>query len=147
MEKCNDTVFNLQNNLLANCDSVICSGKFFKCPKSYCIPKRHECNARWDCPGGQDEIKCSLRMCSGKFHCHNSTICISKGSICDGILDCIFHDDETFCNLPVCPVQCACLLYGTFVEQISDFSCVEEDQDRFRVLMMMIDDDDDDDDD
>ncbi len=90
----------------------MCSARFFKCPNSYCIPKRHECNGIWNCPGGPDERHCVNRMCSGRFKCHNSSICIAQDSICDGIFDCIFKDDDIFCSLPICPTNCVCLLYS-----------------------------------
>ncbi len=109
----------VQNDFLSNCDKVQCSEKYFKCPTSYCIPKRHECNAIWNCTGGRDEIHCSNRSCTGKFKCHNSSICISKESICDGILDCPFYDDDTFCNLPICPIHCVCLLYSINCQKLS----------------------------
>ncbi len=111
-DKCNHTIFQMQNDLLAKCDKVQCTGKYFKCPNSYCIPMRHECNGLWNCPGGQDERKCANRTCSARFKCHNSSICIAQESICDGVFDCIFHDDDTFCRLPVCPINCTCLLYS-----------------------------------
>ncbi len=109
----------MENNLLAKCDKVQCTGKYFKCPKSYCIPMRHECNGHWNCPGGQDEKNCLNRTCSGRFKCHNSSLCISQDSICDGIPDCIFQDDNTFCHLPICPNHCNCLLNSISCMNIS----------------------------
>ncbi len=31
---------------------------YYKCDNSYCIGLRHVCDTVWDCPDGQDEIRC-----------------------------------------------------------------------------------------
>ena len=102
----------MENNLLAKCGKVQCTWKYFKCPNSYCVPMRHECNGLWNCPRGQDERNCLSRTCQGRFRCHNSSLCIAQDSICDGIPDCPFQDDNISCHMPNCPSHCTCLLFG-----------------------------------
>lgn len=83
----------------------------FKCPDYYCVPWMYVCDGFWDCPGGYDEIPCSLVFRPGFYHCSHSRINILPESICDHILDCPEKDDEQDCILHgiVCPAKCTCI--------------------------------------
>ena len=59
--------------------------KYMKCPKSAkCILKGQWCNGIGDCPGNEDEIKCSEEECQkiGKTKCPNENKCIEDRYAC-----------------------------------------------------------------
>ncbi|XP_060571626.1 uncharacterized protein LOC132729815 [Ruditapes philippinarum] len=45
---------------LSNCESFVCGPGFFKCPESYCIPKKFVCDGIKHCNGNEDETECQL---------------------------------------------------------------------------------------
>ncbi len=111
---------------LNNCSKLACTAAF-KCPQYYCLPWKLACDAKWDCPHGQDETNCLERSCAGMFKCLKSTICIHTIDVCNGLLDCPLLDDHIFCDLPkVCPNFCICLNYGIKCSKIISLSKMED---------------------
>ena len=60
---------------VANCRLIQCNMKF-KCPRYYCIPWSYVCDGKWDCPGGNDELK-ELK-CGTDGNCSSMFKCIVK---------------------------------------------------------------------
>ncbi len=112
---------------LQNCDRFQCSGKH-KCLFSYCISLSEVCNSKWDCPNGDDEMKCEKNYCLGNLKCKLSQICVHILDVCDVIKDCPLGDDEAMCDLPQCvSTQCHCLHYAiTCVQLMSLESLLHE---------------------
>lgn len=94
---------------LRNCENYECTNtEYLKCPNSYCIPPRYICDAKKDCPNGEDEIRCEEFECPGRYRCIESTYCIYLNQLCDGIRQCQKGDDEWFCDIQ-CPDECECI--------------------------------------
>ena len=91
--------------------STVCPDTHFQCPGRtfYCLPVYVICNGVNDCPGWEDEGKCSDFVCPGFYRCRASHICLHPSHLCDGVFQCPQHDDEIFCNV-ACPDRCTC--YG-----------------------------------
>ncbi len=85
----------------------------YKCPDSYCIPVRHSCDGRQDCPYGHDELSCSGRnVCTNMYWCPVEGLCLSPIDICDDRCHCnVTCDDERLCDKPTCLPQCQCIGY------------------------------------
>ncbi len=102
---------------LQKCHNFTCNGKF-KCPSSFCVPFAYVCDARWDCPNGNDEngtLQCGApQKCFAMFQCKDSYICVHLRDICDSQLDCPHGDDELMCSLYEipCPQLCNCLYFA-----------------------------------
>ncbi len=103
---------------MENCKEFQCNNNF-KCKHSYCVPWPYVCDAKWDCPDGQDEsfsYVCSATglICTDMFKCSKTPTCIPVNKVCDNILDCAYGDDEHFCQLKslICPFQCKCLAFA-----------------------------------
>lgn len=97
---------------LKNCKSFECNA-MFKCPHYYCIPWKHVCDTKWDCPSGSDESShfCEkVGKCANLFNCKNFTTCVHLSDVCDGTADCPMKDDEFLCSLhnKTCPAPCVC---------------------------------------
>ncbi len=109
-DECGHLKYFTNGKHLLACENHICPQMFFKCPKSYCVPRYLACNGDWNCPGGTDEIACQRNACPGLVKCRDSVICISSESVCNSFSDCPLSDDENFCisKIPVCPSQCQC---------------------------------------
>ena len=74
---------------------------------------KHVCDAKWDCPHGEDEDSCQEFHCSGLFWCPIEMYCLSFLDICDGKVDCEQTAiDEQFCNMAPCPKKCFCVGYA-----------------------------------
>lgn len=99
------------------CNLFSCSGQFFKCPCSYCVPRGYLCDGKRDCPGGEDEMNTTHceKNCLGALRCKldddRIITCVSGADICNGVLDCPLGDDEHQCTVSVsmCTSPCACL--------------------------------------
>ena len=102
---------------LQNCVKFECN-IFYKCPDYYCIPWSYVCDAKWDCPHGEDEINNDVcigeKVCHNMYKCRDVVKCIHLSNVCDGKIDCPQHDDEMFCDLKSvqCPESCNCLIYA-----------------------------------
>ena len=96
---------------LQGCETKSCLW-MFKCPDSYCIPYRYNCDGKWDCWNGEDEINCRNYSCINMFKCKLSSICIHTNNVCDGTIDCPLEDDEIICIETNCIDECTCLNYG-----------------------------------
>lgn len=101
---------------LQNCTHFHCN-MMFKCANSYCVPWRYVCDAKWDCPNGDDSLICDKKLsCGGMFKCMNTQTCIHVGNVCDEAVDCPLGEDELFCELRSarCPPHsdCQCLLFA-----------------------------------
>ena len=110
--------FSLQNpDIFQTTDESVsfeCNRRF-KCPDSYCIPWGYACDAKMDCPYGQDEENCTQnRPCTNMFKCRLSMQCLDMEDICDNVPDCKYLDDEDFCDLQqvICPRSCLCHMYA-----------------------------------
>ena len=55
---CHVSVFKTSTFEFHYSDSVSCDGGTLKCPDSYCIPLVYQCDGKWDCPNGEDEVEC-----------------------------------------------------------------------------------------
>ena len=94
---------------LENCETFNCSVvSKYKCPNSYCIPSSYQCDGKWDCWNGDDEMHCESRTCKGLFVCRSSVICIHIDTICDHTIDCPYGDDEVACKSKPCLKDCIC---------------------------------------
>ncbi len=119
----NLNIYNISmDNQNESCEHYICPGKYFKCPRSYCLPWRLVCNGLWECPGGREEMHCNHTACPGMFRCKNSSICISVDNLCDSFHDCHSYEDEHFCSINQianCPLNCSCLLFSMTCEHVN----------------------------
>ncbi len=76
------------------------------------------CDAKWDCPYGEDEHDCTVN-CSGLFWCPVEQICLSFVDLCDGRIHCeATQSDEMFCDVnlancngAICPDHHKCANY------------------------------------
>ncbi|KAJ8026624.1 Sortilin-related receptor [Holothuria leucospilota] len=84
---------------LQYCDLFDCPDFFYKCPNSYCIPQHYRCDAKKDCPGGEDEVNCENYSCQGAYKCRGSRSCLAQRHVCDTIPQCPEEDDEFFCGM------------------------------------------------
>ena len=113
---------------LLHCSMVDCSG-FYKCPMSYCLPLSRVCDGSKDCPGGDDEKKCSPlpMLCAGNLRCKGSGGCVHQSHVCDGNRDCpVYGDDEWSCDTADCPPRCHCQtasLYCVSTTLVSPIDC------------------------
>ncbi|XP_074658304.1 uncharacterized protein LOC141911221 [Tubulanus polymorphus] len=81
------------------CNDFECAAGTVKCPASYCIPIRHVCDGRSDCPNSEDERNCETWSCPGMFKCGQENRCIPQSEVCDGVVNCKHNsDDETYLN-------------------------------------------------
>ncbi len=63
----------------------------------------------WDCPDGQDEIRCFSVKCKGLFLCPKEKLCLSFVDVCDGKIHCFdTKSDELVCESKICPRSCFC---------------------------------------
>ncbi len=100
---------------LTYCEHFQCNNAF-KCPQTYCIPYKYQCDGKWECINGADELNCELsgERCFGMFKCANSSVCITVINVCDQEHDCPFGTDEAFCvpRDARCPPGCHCFLFA-----------------------------------
>ena len=103
--------FIVTHNNATSPSSTVCPDTHFQCPGGtfYCLPVYVICNGVNDCPGWEDERKCSDFVCPGFYRCRASHICLHPSHLCDGVFQCPQHDDDVFCNF-ACPDDCTC--YG-----------------------------------
>ncbi len=109
---------------LQECRTFACNS-MFKCALSYCIPWSYVCNARWDCPAGDDETfsnRCKGNTtCGNMFKCRNTKHkCLGLGNVCDEHIDCPHGDDERLCELKgiKCFSNCTCLALAIRCAQV-----------------------------
>ena len=111
---------------LQNCEIMDCKSIFmYKCRLGYCIPFRYQCDGKWDCWNGDDEIHCALERCKNMYRCKSSSICIHTKNVCDGIKDCLDGEDEDLCTVQYCVPGCTCLNYGIHCENNNQLDRVE----------------------
>ncbi len=85
----------------------------FKCPNTYCVHHRYECDSVYDCPNGDDEHQsfCSNHTCYHMFKCVYASHCLHPNKVCDGFKDCydstFLGEDENVCYT-VCVDGCFC---------------------------------------
>ena len=90
--------------------------KYYKSLQTYF---RHICDGIWNCPNGDDEIKCERYKCKGLLKC-SSHVSVSVAEICNGFKDCSAGEDEYLCDLPgQCPKTCQCLMYAIMCSKTS----------------------------
>ena len=112
---------------LQNCVKFECN-ILYKCPGYYCIPWSYVCDAKWDCPHGEDETNNDAcigeKVCYNIYKCRDVVKCIHLSNVCDGKLDCPKDDDEMFCDLKSvqCPESCNCLTYALTCAKLAKFS-------------------------
>ncbi len=81
------------------CENFTCNNKF-KCPGYYCLPFGYLCDAKSDCPFGEDEAACDRDPdCRDMYRCRGTRQCIHLNDICDNNIDCWNGDDERDCRL------------------------------------------------
>lgn len=87
----------------------MCSGAFFQCNNSVCLPLLWACDGDADCADGSDEWpqNCGMaaptsppahRCSSLEFRC-GSGKCIHRNWRCDGEADCLDRSDEADCGM------------------------------------------------
>ncbi len=102
---------------LEDCSVFECN-LMFQCPGYYCIPYGYQCDGKWDCPFGEEELGCSLNStCTNMFKCKLLQRCIHLGDVCDGVSDCHLGEDEQMCDIKdTCPTLCRCFHYALVCE-------------------------------
>ncbi len=101
---------------LKQCKEFQCNGQF-KCPAYYCIDWHYQCDGKWDCLSGFDELNNTCieeRMCTNLFRCKGSSLCVHTQNICDHTKHCPMGDDENLCSLShvFCSPKCSCFKHS-----------------------------------
>ncbi|CAH2102272.1 unnamed protein product [Euphydryas editha] len=87
-------MFNCNQYSSNNCATarVPCFTRELACGDGSCVPRDWVCDGTRDCPGGEDELRCST--CEDNEYRCSSGMCITKRWLCDGYADCPSGEDE-----------------------------------------------------